>query len=203
MYRVLIVTVLSLGGLLAKQYLGDQSFQHTSLDKVSIVGALTLNSVVAKDLSILGPFQFDEITADKVTVTGPIKSSKKGKFSVLDVTGPVEMDGASVEVLRVIGPSILTHVVVTGEASLIGPLTAKYFNAKRLEITATDATFEDSKIEKIVVKKSKKQRNEVITLSGNSRVTSISFESAAGVVKVLDAGVELGSVSGGVVERGR
>jgi hypothetical protein len=83
-------------------------------------------------------------------------------------------------------------------ALIIGPAHIKESLIKQLTITANSIIFEDSQIDKIIVKSDDKNTKQTVTLLGNTIINqNITFESGIGEVIVKSDKVQLQGIIGG------
>lgn len=189
-----------------KTFMGDLKIDGpTTFNDIKVEGSTTIIGPVKDSsdgtfasLDIEGPADMTTISARKLTMRGPLTCGKC-TLDEVNVLGPVTLTETNIQNLTVTGPLGGDGIDVKVFAQVFGPVNVKNSHFEKLELNSTEATFNDTGIEEIVVTPDESNRQQVIILTGSTVVESdIVFQSGNGEVEVRGNGVKYKGVVGGI-----
>lgn len=148
-----------------------------------------------------GPTSIDNQNVENLTIYGPatIVNSKVTQSAI--VKGPLEARGTSFNTLDVDGIVNLDDSKVNKDLSLNGPLYARKSTIENATIRSDLVALSDSKITKLVIKKSGRMTNGPrVFLEKGSKIDSLTFETNDGRVIYADDTVKVTNLEGGKIE---
>ncbi|MFZ2315778.1 MAG: hypothetical protein WAW86_09010 [Gammaproteobacteria bacterium] len=178
----------------------------TVTNSVNVFGSVTainshLNVVVIKGESHLAKTE----VVGKMQMTGNISTEDVEIRSRSKITGDFYASHTILyDAINVIGMIDCNFCLFKMDADIAGHVTTKsseFINT--LTLNAKNATFSDTKLNDIFVKKPSDDEVQTINLSNGSRANNISFENQKGVVILSGNSQLMGSVQGGKVVKTR
>lgn len=148
----------------------------------SMIGNISLNDHSYNSLNIMGTAKLDNVTiTDELKVVGPVKLKNNCKIQgSINIIGPLDVVVATINAGKVVGPVEAKDLKVDGELIIVGPVNCKSckFSAS-LEIVSKKSIFEDSELNKIVIRKDGEKKKQYLHLKGKTVVNGdIIFEEA-------------------------
>lgn len=200
MIRLIVLFVLiTLAPVVGKKYLGDTSLSDLKTDEIIVLGQATLKKVIAKSLSITGPFKAVDLSAEQLTITGPA-TILQGTFKSIHIIGPAQLANIKTDQMVVTGFVDATNVNVFESLEIIGMLNATTSKFNHITLTCDISVMKDSTAKSIVVKRPNSRPDHApqqLKLYGNTRIDQVTFESGLGEVHIHGNDVHVSNVSGG------
>lgn len=181
----------------ADTYNGPTSLRFTRKAEVTINGPATIKQASIKTLVVNGPLDFYEIEATvSATIAGYMKG-EKGRFTKLQVTGPFYGHRIDCGELNVVGPVEVSYLKVTGDTTILGPLTATEAKFNNIIITADKISLNNATVNNLLIKKTDKEETQTLILTGSTVINGdVTFESGNGIIHADSSVVIHGSVKG-------
>lgn len=186
----------------AQTFYGPTHLKDQKFDSLSIFGPADLTKVTADSITVNGALAFDDLTVQKkLEVFGPAEG-KNSNVGEIVVAGPLQLEGCKVKSFNVAGPFRAKQLIVENASTFIGPFEVLDSQLQDLSITADKASFANTQVKNIVMKKNNDPQDQEISLSGTSVVTgNITFESGKGKVTVANTAKIKGKINGGTLSQ--
>jgi len=157
----------------------------------------------AKNQTASGNLTYGQEVFDTLQVNGNVTLNGTTILQRLEVNGSMTASNVQIGELQVKGQAILTHSVVKDQCTVIGALKGAFSTfEKEITLTSKHSTFDECKITKIQVKKTRAFATQTIDLKGKTEVTGpITFESGRGKVNASpDSPIKESQVIGGKLD---
>lgn len=192
----LIINVLCVN-VYAEVYTRPTTLKHQTIHLLTIIGSANLENITTKILSVTGPMKATDLTTQLLTVTGPSKVSNSEVVSAT-ITGPADFTKVTIlKSLKVTGPANLNHVSVAEELKITGPLDIKNSVLNQLRVAGDEVKLHNTTATQLFIKHNYKGKQQVVVLSGKSKIKHIHFDSGSGKVIIIGSSANVETIAGG------